>query len=153
MEVAMLVQKITDDYKQAMKDRNALKSSTLSFLRAQIKNFQIQQKNDQVNDADVLSLIKRQVKQRVDSIDQFEKGGRNDLVEKEKAELRILKSYLPEEFTDEELENIVREAISESLASSIKDMGKAMKHAVMKAAGRADGKRISECVKGMLSQM
>jgi len=149
----MLENRITDDYKQAMKDKDAIKSSTLSFLRAQIKNAFIDSKKDKLEDIDVIAVIKKQVKQRQDSIAQFEKGGRTELAEKEKSELAILKSYLPPEMPQEELLKLIEESIEEVEASSIKDMGKVMKVVVSKTSGRADGKTVSDLVKQTLSSM
>lgn len=149
----MLENKITEDYKQAMKAKDAVKSSTLSFLRSQLKNVMIDKKSEALDDADVTAVIKKQIKQRQDSIAQFEKGGRSDLVEKEKAELAVLKSYLPQEIPVDELKKMIQEAIGESAASSLKDMGKVMKAVTPKVAGRADGKLLSDLVKEALSKM
>jgi len=148
----MLEDKIAQDYKAAMLERNTLKSSTLSFLRAQIKNVAIDKRVEKAPDEDVIGVIKKQVKQRQDSIEQFAKGGRNDLVEKEKAELAILQSYLPQEISDEELRRMVQEVIQLSGATSIKDMGKVMKDILPKVAGKADNKRVSDLVKERLSK-
>lgn len=146
----MLEQKIVEDYKQAMKAKDTVKISTLSFLRAQLKNVVIDKKVDKLEDADVIAVIKKQVKQRQDSISQYEKGGRKDLVEKETKEFHILKSYLPEEIADSELQTVIDEIIKESGAMTMKDMGKVMKMLVPKVAGRADNKRMSELVKERL---
>ena len=149
----MLEDQIAQDYKKAMLERNSLKSSALSFLRAQIKNFVIDKRVDKAADEDVIAVIKKQVKQRQDSIEQFAKGGRNDLVEKEKAELAILQSYLPQEMSDQELKKIVEETIKSSGATLIKDMGKVMKDLMPKVAGKADNKRVSDLVKELLSKI
>ncbi|MFH1359938.1 MAG: GatB/YqeY domain-containing protein [Candidatus Omnitrophota bacterium] len=149
----MLEEKITADYKQAMKDKDTLRSSTLSFLRAQLKNVLIEKKKDKLDDSECLPVLKKLVKQRQEGIEQFEKGGRQDLVEKEKNEMAILKSYLPPEMPKEELKKIVEEAIQEAGATSIKDMGKVMKIVTSKTAGRADGKTVSDLVKQILTQM
>jgi len=149
----MLEQKISSDYVQAMKERNAFKSSVLSFLRAQIKNVRIDSKVEQVSDADVITVIKKQVKQRQESIAQFETAGRVDLVEKEKGEMEILQSYLPKQASFEEMEAAVRQVMTEVGASGIKDMGKVMKAAVAKLEGRADNKMVSELVKKCLSSL
>ena len=147
----MLEEKITEDYKQAMKDRDAAKVSTLSFLRSQIKYALIEKKTEKLGDTDVIAVIKKQVKQRQDSISQFEQGGRADLAEKEKKEMAILKSYLPEEMSAEELKALIKEAVKESQASGMKDMGKVMKVLLSKVAGRADSKLVSDLVKESLS--
>ncbi len=149
----MLEQQITSDYIQAMKEHNTLKSSVLSFLRAQIKNVRIDSKVEQLSDADVIAVIKKQVKQRQESIVQFEQGGRSDLVEKEKNEMAILQGYLPQQASLEETEAAVREAIVETKASSMKDMGQVMKLVVAKFEGRADNKMISDLVRKCLSSL
>ena len=149
----MLEKQIAEDYKQAMKSRNAVKVSTLSFLRAQLKNVLIDKRAEQLEDADVVGVIKKQIKQRQDSIEQFEKGGRRDLSEKERQELEILKSYLPAEMSEHELKSLIEEAVKESQAAGIKDMGKIMKVLLPKVAGKADNKIVSDLVRGRLAGM
>ena len=148
-----LEQQIDKDYIQAMKDRDSARSSALSFLRSQIKYARIELKTEQVPDPDVISVVKKQIKQRQDSIEQFKQGGRADLVEKEEKELAILKSYLPAEMSADEIKSIIKETIKATGASSIKDMGRVMKEAGVKLAGRADNKQVSELVKAELSQL
>jgi len=149
----MLEEKLASDFVQAMKERNTIKSSTLSFLRAQLKNVIIDKKVEKLPDEDVIAVIKKQIKQRQDSISQFEQGGRKDLVEKETAEVDILKQYLPEELSEDTLKVLVNEAIKEAQASGIKDMGKVMKVMLPKIAGKADNKLVSDLVKELLSKM
>lgn len=149
----MLEQKISSDYIQAMKERNTFKSSVLSFLRAQIKNVRIDSKAEQLSDADVIAVIKKQIKQRQESIVQFESGGRADLVQKERSEMEILQSYLPQQASLEETEAAVRQVIAETGASSMKDMGNVMKAVVAKLEGRADNKLISDLVRKCLSSV
>ena len=149
----MLEKQIAEDYKQAMKSRNAVKVSTLSFLRAQLKNVLIDKRAEQLEDADVVGVIKKQIKQRQDSIEQFEKGGRRDLSEKERQELEILKSYLPAEMSEHELKSLIEKAVKESQAAGIKDMGKIMKVLLPKVAGKADNKIVSDLVRGRLAGM
>ena len=131
----MLEEQISKDYVQSMKDKNTIKSSTLNFLRAQLKNTQIERKGEKLNDQDVVVVIKKQVKQRQDSIEQYKKGERQDLVEKESAELDILKSYLPEELSESQLQTIIDEIIKECQASSMKDMGTVIRSVIEKVAG------------------
>ncbi len=147
----MLEEKIMEDYKQAMKDKDSLKVSVISFLRAQIKYAVIEKKVDKLPDADIIAVIKRQVKQRHDSISQFEQGGRADLAEKEKKELVILKSYLPAEMPADELKKIIVEIVKETDAGGVKDMGKVMKAVLARVAGKADSKLVSDLVKAILS--
>ncbi|NQU74463.1 MAG: GatB/YqeY domain-containing protein [Candidatus Omnitrophica bacterium] len=148
----MLQEKITNDYKEAMKKKDAVKVSTLSFLRAAIQNLAIEKKEEKLDDKDIIPVIKKQVKQRQDSIEQFKKGNRNDLVEKETKELEILKTYLPEELPIDEIKKIIEEAVASTGASSPKDMGKVIKEVMAKVAGRADGKLVSGLVKEKLSK-
>jgi len=147
----MLEEKIMLDFKEAMKNREALKQSALSFLRSQLKNVAIEKKKDKLDDDDVIAIIKKQVKQRLDSIEKFKSGSRMDLAEKEEKEVQILKTYLPKELSKEELGKIVEEAISSVAASSVKDMGKVMKEVMSKVAGKADNKLLSELVKTKLT--
>ncbi|MFH0739351.1 MAG: GatB/YqeY domain-containing protein [Candidatus Omnitrophota bacterium] len=147
----MLEEKILNDYKEAMKSQDKIRSSTLSFLRAELMNVAIAKKKKTLDDNEVIAVIKKQVKQRQDSIEQFKQGNRQDLVAKEEAELRILKSYLPPELSDEEVKKIIEEAMASTAAVGLKDMGKVMKEVTDKVAGRADGKLVSELVKARLS--
>src|SRR5271170_1846303 len=122
-----LEDKISQDYIQAMKARDSFTSSVLSFLRAQIKNVKVDKRLETVPDEDIISVIKKQVKQRQDSITQFKAGNRMDLAEKEEKEMVILKNYLPPEMSPEQLKNIIEEVVTSSGATSIKDMGRVMK--------------------------
>lgn len=149
----MLEEQISKDYIKAMKARDQVRSLTLNFLRAQIKNILIEKRVDQLEDSDVILVIKKQVKQRQESIIQYEKGGRQDLAGKESVELTILKEYLPEEMAEQELEGLVAGSIEEAQAESMKDMGKVMKIVTGKVQGRADNKLVSELVKRALSQV
>jgi uncharacterized protein len=145
-----LEEKIFNDYKEAMKSRDTLKSSVLSFLRAAMMNAALEKKKNNLDDSDAVSVIKKQVKQRQDSIEQFQKGNRQDLADKEIKELGILKAYLPEELSGDEIKKIIEEIVLAIAASGIKDMGRVMKEVNAKAAGRADGKLISDLVKERL---
>ena len=147
----MLEEKINKDYCESMKARDQLRSSTLNFLRAQLKNIHIDKKHDELPDLDVIAVIKKQIKQRQESIEQYTQGGRQDLADKEAAELTLLKAYLPQEMSEEELKKIIEGVIKETQASSIKDMGKVMKAVAEKVSGRADNKVVSELVKRALS--
>ena len=148
-----LEDKISQDYVQAMKARDSLTSSVLSFLRAQIKNVKIDKRLETVPDEDVISVIKKQVKQRQDSITQFKAGNRMDLAQKEEKEWVILKNYLPPEMSTEELKNIVEEAVTASGATSIKDMGRVMKDVLGRVGARADNQTVGALVKERLSKI
>lgn len=149
----MLEEQIQKDYVQSMKDRDVLRSSTVSFLRAQLKNVRIEKRSDHLEDSDVIGVIKKQIKQRQDSIEQYQKGGRQDLADKESAELAILKGYLPQEMSESELMDVVLEAVKESAAGSMKDMGKVMKIVASRVQGKADNRIVSELVKKAISQL
>lgn len=138
--------KIDKDLLEALKARNELKVSTLRLLKAALKNYAIEKKVKELEDSDVIKLIKTQIKQRQDSIEAYRKGNRLDLVQKEERELGILKTYLPEELSPEELKDIISEVIKETSANSIKEMGKIIGLVMSKAAGRCDGRVVSSVV-------
>lgn len=146
----MLEERIMLDYKEAMKARDQVRSQTLSFLRAQLKYFAIEKKSDSLDDNDVVSVLKKLVKQRQDSIEQFKKGQRLDLVEKEEKELAVLNSYLPKMLSEGELVKLVEEVIASCGAQSMKDMGRVMKELLEKSAGAVDNKMASEIVRNKL---
>ena len=148
----MLEEKILNDYRVAMKSRETLKSSTLAFLRAEMINLAITKKKKMLDDNDVVTVIKKQIKQRQDSIEQYSKGNRQDLADKESQELKILKTYLPPELPVEEIKKIIEEAVALTAAQGMKDMGKVMKEAGAKIAGRADGKLVSDLVRERLNK-
>jgi len=147
----ILTDKIMVDFKEAMKARDQHRTQTISFLRSEMNYYAIDKKKDKLDDADVAVVLKKLIKQRQDSITQFEKGQRMDLVEKEKKELLILKSYLPQELSEEEVVRIVGEVAAELGALTMKDMGKVMKEAMARTQGQADGKMLSDAVRKKLS--
>ncbi|MDP1854299.1 MAG: GatB/YqeY domain-containing protein [Candidatus Omnitrophota bacterium] len=149
----MLEEKILGDYKQAMKDKDALKVSVLSFLRASLKNAAIDKRKDILSDEEVIAVIKKQVKQRQDSIEQFKQGGRLDLYEKEIKEKEVLESYLPVQLSEEQIRVIINEVIaSPGTVLSIAEMGKVMKEVMAKAGSAADGKLVSNLVREALQK-
>lgn len=148
----MLEEKIFNDYKEAMKSKDGLKSSVLSFLRAELMNVAVAKKKNKLEDSEIITVIRKQVKERQDSVEQFSKGGRQDLVDKETGELAILKGYLPLEIPIEDLQKIIDEAIASTAAKDMKDMGRVMKEVNAKVAGRADGKQVSDLVRERLSR-
>lgn len=148
----VLEEKILNDYKEALKQKDTLRSSVLSFLRAEMINVAVAKKKNKLDDGEVITVIKKQVKQRQDSIEQFTKGNRLDLADKETKELQILKTYLPPELPPEEINKIIEEAILATSAQGMKDMGKVMKEASAKIAGRADAKFVSDLVRERLSK-
>lgn len=147
----MLVEKIFNDYKEAMKARDTLKSSVLSFLRADMLNQATAMKKDKLLDAEVITVIKKQIKQRQDSIQQFTSGGRLEAADKEKKESEILKGYLPAELSAEQIKSLMEEVIISIGARDIKDMGRLMKELTVKLAGQADGKLVSDLVRQRLT--
>jgi uncharacterized protein YqeY len=147
----MLAEKILNDYKEAMKSRDTLKSSVLSFLRADMLNQATAKKKDRLDDSEIIVVIKKQIKQRQDSIEQFTKGNRPEMAEKEKRELDILKGYLPAELTAEQIKVLIEEVIISTGASQMKDMGRLMKELTVKIAVAADGKLVSDLVRQRLS--
>ncbi len=145
-----LEERINKDYIQAMKDKAAEKSGALSYLRAMIKQVKVDKRLEKVADDEVIAVIKKQIKQRQDSIEQFEKGGRPELASKEKNELEIMKVYLPAEMATDEIKAIIDAAVKETGAASMKDMGQVMKVVREKVGGRADGKLLSDLVRERL---
>jgi uncharacterized protein len=148
----MLKDKIDADLKYALKNKETAKVSTLRFLKSAMQNMAIEKKKD-LEDEEIISVIKKQVKQRKDSVESFKKGNRMDLVDKEEKELRILEEYLPEELSREDVAFLIKEAIRESGAASIKDMGNVIKLVMAKAKGKADGSMVSFVVKEELSRI
>jgi len=147
-----LEEQINQDYVKAMKERNQERSSCLSFLRAQVKNIKVDKRIEIVPDDEVIAVIKKQVKQRLDSIAQFTSGGRPELAAKEESEMVILKSYLPEQMSDSALKAIIEDVLKATGAQSIKDMGKVMKEVMAKTAGQADNQVVGALVKERLSK-
>ncbi|MFH1338418.1 MAG: GatB/YqeY domain-containing protein [Candidatus Omnitrophota bacterium] len=147
-----LEEKILNDYKQALKSRDKTKASALSFLRSHLMNQAIALKKKFLEDKEVISVIKKMVKQHQDSIEQFKQGGREDLVAKETQESEILKVYLPPELSSDEFKQIIEEVVNQLQAQGIKDMGRVMKEAMARLASRADGKLVSDLVKQKLSE-
>ena len=144
-----LSEQIRADLTSAMKAREADRLSTLRMLQSALKYEQIQVGHE-LSDEEVMTVIRKAVKQRADSIEQFTKGNRPEMAAKEQDEMDLLKSYLPAELSDAELESGVREIVASTGAQSKKDMGKVMKEATAKYKGRADGKKIQEIVGRLL---
>ena len=148
-----LEEKIGQDYIAAMKARDTFAVSVVSFLRASIKQIKVDRRLEIVPDEEVIAVIKKQVKQRQDSITQFKAGGRADLAEKEEKELAVLKSYLPAELSSDRIKAIIEEVVSASGATSIKDMGRVMKDVLARLAGAADNQTVGALVKERLSKI
>ena len=148
-----LTERIDGELKTAMREKNATKLSVLRMLKAAMTNTAIEKSgaHGELSDADAVQVVRKQVKQRQDSIESFEKGGRAELVAKEKQELSILQLYLPQAMSGEEVAKVVRETIAEVGATSRTQMGAVMKAVQAKVAGRADGKTLSTEVQKQLS--
>jgi uncharacterized protein len=147
-----LVERLNQDLTAAMKARDAARTSTLRMAKAALMNKEIDKKAA-LDDGEALKVLQGLVKQREDAVDQYTKASRPELAEKEQAEIAVLKAYLPAEVTDAEVAAAVDQAVAETGASSLKDMGKAMKAALaaLAASGKSvDGKRVNEAVKKKL---
>ena len=140
---------IAASVKDAMRKKEKVRLGVLRMLMSEMKNRQIESRSE-LEDADILQVITRMVKQRHDSAEQFSNGGREELAAKENSEIEVLQGYLPEALSENDLENLVKEAITEAQATSKKDMGKVMKVVLPKIAGRADGKAVNQMVARLL---
>jgi uncharacterized protein YqeY len=142
---------LTEDLKASLRSGDKLRTSVIRLLSAVIKNREVE-KRSPLTDAEVIQAISASCKQRQEAIEQFGRGGRQDLVDKETAELAILQSYLPAALSPDELQVLVQDAIRESQAASPREMGKVMALLMPKVTGRADGKIVSALVREMLSK-
>lgn len=150
----MLKQQLRDELKQAMLAKDELKLSVIRMLVSAITYFEIEKGGAgyEATDEDVLTVIGRQVKQRKDSIEQFQNAGRQELANKEKKELEILEKYLPEQLSEDEIKSLVKEAISQTGAKTPAEMGIVMASLMPKTKGKADGAVVSRIVKENLTQ-
>lgn len=149
----MLKQQLRQELKQSMLARNELKTSVLRMLLSALNYYEIQKggANYEASDEDVLVVIQKEAKQRKDSIGEFQKAGRQDLVDKEQKELELLQKYLPQQMSEDEIKKIVVETKREIGATSMQDMGKLMGALMQKIKGKADGGLVSKIVKESLS--
>ena len=145
-----ILQDIDNDLKEALKKKEEVAVSTIRMLKAALHNRKIEKKGEELSETEVLKVIAKQIKQREDSIEQFKKGGRQELVDKETEETEVLKRYVPEQMGDEEVAAIVKKVIEESGAKDKKDFGNVMKAVMAQVKGRADGKLISQMVSQQL---
>jgi uncharacterized protein YqeY len=144
-----LKEKLMDDLKIAMKEKDQLRKSVIIMVRASVKQYEVDKKVE-LDDEDILDIMTKQVKQKRDAIEEFAKGDRQDLVDEAKAEIDILMEYLPPQLTEEEMKQIVSEVVKEVGATTAKDMGKVMSALMPKVKGRADGKMLNQVVKQFL---
>ena len=146
-----LLSSLRDDMKTAWKAGDNGKRDTLRLVIASVENARIASKTDELDDQEVLRVIQKEAKQRKESISEFTKGNRQDLVEKEQAELDVISLYLPEEMSDETLEAIIKNVIDETKVTSINDIGVVMKTLMPRLEGMADGKKANAIVRKILS--
>lgn len=145
----MLKEKLLQDFKEAMKEKDELRKNTVMMIRAAILQIE-KDTQKEVSDDQIIEIMSKELKKRKESLADYEKSGRTDLIQGINDEIAIIKSYLPEELSIEEIRKIVEDAIKETGATTIKDMGKVMQAAKSKSAGRADNKVINDIVKEFL---
>jgi uncharacterized protein YqeY len=146
-----LKKQLLADLKSAMKAKDKVRKSTITLIRAAILQEEKDKQIENLEDSDIEAIISKQYKQRKDSLKEFEKAGREDLVDQTKAEMAIIKDYLPKQLTSEEIASIVEDTIQETGAESMKDMGKVMKSVMPKVKGKADGKVVNQIVREKLN--
>lgn len=139
-----------DDLKVAMRDKDKLRKSSITMLRAAIKQVEVDERKE-LDDAAVIDIIAKQIKQKNNAIEEFRKGERQDLVDMTQEEIKILMTYMPEQLSEEAVSEIVQEAIAKTGASTMKDMGKVMGIVTEATKGKADGKMVADLVKKALS--
>ncbi|GIO22098.1 GatB/YqeY domain-containing protein [Oceanobacillus sp. J11TS1] len=145
-----LLDRLNQDMKQAMKNKDKETLSVIRMVKASIQNESIKLGKDTLSEDEELTILSREVKQRKDSLQEFKNAGREDLVEKTENELEILEQYLPKQLSDEELTSIIQETMVEVNATSMKDMGKVMGSVMPKVKGQADGAKIKQIVEQKL---
>ena len=146
----MLKEQLLEDFKNAMKEKDELKKNTIMMIRSAILQIE-KDTQKEVSENEILEIISKELKKRKETLTDIEKSGRDDLISRVNEEIAIIKAYLPEELSKEEIEKIVEEAVAEVGATSIKDMGKVMQAAKAKTAGRADNKVLSDLVRAKLA--
>lgn len=146
----MLKEKLMEDLKEAMKEKQTLRKNVVQMIRAAILQVE-KDKQIELEDNQILEIIAKEAKKRKDSLSDYEKSGREDLINQVKEEIEIISEYLPKQLTKEEITEIVKQVIEETGATSIKDMGKVMKPAKEKMGATADGKTINEVVRELLN--
>ena len=145
-----LTQKINEDLKDAMKAKDKERLSSLRMLKAALKNRQVEKGGD-LEEKEVQAVIGSLIKKSQEAVEEFKKGNRDDLAAKEEGEIKILLGYLPEQLSQDQIERDLKEIISELSATSLKDMGKVMKEAMSRMAGKVQGKEVNEIAKKLLS--
>ncbi len=140
-----LKETLAEDLKESMKSKDKVKKNVITMVRAAIKQREVDERIE-LSDAEIIDIMAKQVKQKKDSIEEFQKGNRLDLVDLTNEEIKILLNYLPPQLSEEELEQIVKDAIEETQAQTKKDLGKLMAVIMPKVKGKADGKQINQIV-------
>ena len=145
-------EQLLQDLKEAMREKDTIKKDAITMLRASI--LQVEKDTQKtLNDDEICAIVAKEVKKRKESLKEYEEANREDIVESLKREIEVLSKYLPEQLTKEEIEKLVEQAIVESQATSMKDMGKVMSNLRPKTAGKADGKLVSDIVKEKLANI
>jgi Uncharacterized conserved protein len=154
-DTTAFLDRLNEDLKQAMRDQDKVRLRTIRSLRAALKNKEIDQRQGgdegSLSEQEQLAVVRKQVSQREDSIEQYEEAGRDDLVQKEQEEIDVLQEYMPDPLSEEELEEILQEILDEVGAESMADMGPVMGRAMDQLRGRVDGNRVQEKVKELLA--
>ncbi len=145
-----LKNRLEAEMRSAMKEKDRERLSVLRMIRSEIKNLEIQE-GQPLEDEAILTLISKAAKQRREAIAQFQKGGRDDLVQQETRELQIILEYLPQQLSPDELKQLIEKAVAAVGAKTLKDMGTVMKQVMADAGGRADGKEVQQLVRELLS--
>jgi uncharacterized protein YqeY len=143
--------KLNEEMVTAAKSKDKIRLSAIRMLKTALHNKEINLMRP-LNESEVLQVLSSMIKQRKDSIEQFAKGGRTDLVEKEEAELKVIQEFMPAQMSEDEVDSLIKKAIEEAGAVSVKEMGKVMKILMPKLTGTADGKMVGEKVKAFLSK-
>lgn len=146
-----LQERINEDLKAYMKSKDTFKLGVVRMVKGAVQLEKINLKKEELSDEEIIKLISKQIKMRKDSISEFTKAGRDDLVQQNEKEIEVLKEYMPEEMSEEEVINIINEAISTTGASNIKEMGKVMREVTPKVSGRFDMGRVSSIIKEKLN--
>ena len=144
-----LKQRLYEDLKKAMKTKDEIRTRTLRLIISSIKTLEVE-KMTEATDDDVFRVLSKECRKRVEAIEAYKKGGREDLANEEQKELEIIKSYMPKQLSEEELKEIVKNAVEETGSSSIKDLGRVMKVLMPRVKGRADGKTVNNIVRQIL---
>lgn len=144
-----LKDKLMQDLKSAMKNKDKVKKSVITLIRSDIKQYEVDSRNE-IDDKGIIEIIAKQLKQRKDALEEFQKGNRQDLVDEAKKEIEVLLTYLPKQLTEDEIREIVKDTIDELGVQGPKEMGKVMGALMPKLKGKADGKLVSKIVKELL---